>query len=199
MVLGLRSVDERKHAEGSDFRRHGERRFGTVRLCDSLCRSVGVVEIRTVVQVIAMAEIPAIEGSGLTKVYGPTLALADASLVVQRGEIHGLLGENGAGKSTLVRILAGVESPDAGEVRFFGKEAAGGVVGREKVAAFIHQDLALFREMLVADNIALVGGFDRKLGLIDESGTGEAAEDLIGRLGMRLDPKHTVGELTLAD
>jgi ribose transport system ATP-binding protein len=146
-----------------------------------------------------MAETPAIEGSGLTKVYGPTVALADASLIVQRGEIHGLLGENGAGKSTLVRILAGVESPDAGEVRFFGKEAAGGVVGREKVAAFIHQDLALFREMSVADNIALVGGFDRKLGLIDESGTGAVAEDLIGRLGMRLDPKDTVGELTLAD
>ncbi|MYJ13020.1 MAG: ATP-binding cassette domain-containing protein, partial [Acidimicrobiia bacterium] len=54
--------------------------------------------------------------SGVTKVYGGTVALAEADFEVLAGEIHGLLGENGAGKSTLVKIAAGVEVPDAGSV-----------------------------------------------------------------------------------
>src|SRR5215216_2428292 len=93
--------------------------------------------------------VPAIEATGVEKVYGATVALAEAELVTHPGEIHALLGENGAGKSTLVRILAGVEAPDAGTVRLFG-EAPGSVAG----CAFIHQDLALFPTMSVAANIA---------------------------------------------
>lgn len=52
----------------------------------------------------------------LERRYGAVTALADASIVLARGEIHGLVGENGAGKSTLVRLLAGIEKPDCGTI-----------------------------------------------------------------------------------
>src|SRR5438132_1555561 len=131
----------------------------------------------------------AIEAVDVEKVYGATVALAGANLVTHPGEIHALLGENGAGKSTLVRILAGIERADAGEVRLFGHP-----VGSSEATghAFIHQDLALFQNMSVAANIALVGGFQRRAGLIDERATIEGCEHLLDRLGMRIDPRMLV-------
>src|ERR1700761_3866967 len=90
----------------------------------------------------------AIDATGVEKVYGATVALAGADLRTRPGEIHALLGENGAGKSTLVRILAGVERQDAGDVRLFGHPVSAGFAHHaERSAAFIHQDLALFESM----------------------------------------------------
>src|SRR4051794_30012354 len=102
----------------------------------------------------------AIEARNVTKVYGPTIALAGANLSVRPGEIHGLLGENGAGKSTLVRLLAGIERPDGGSLTLFGKERAGtrAFDAKEAGCAFIHQDLALFPTATVAENIGLTAG-----------------------------------------
>jgi ABC-type sugar transport system ATPase subunit len=140
--------------------------------------------------------VPAIEATNVEKVYGATVALAGANLVTRTGEIHGLLGENGAGKSTLVRILAGIERPDAGDVWLFGHPVGhAGAAGH----AFIHQDLALFATMSVADNIALVGGFHRRLGLINERATVRRAQQVLDELSMRIDPRMLVGELPLAD
>ena len=114
----------------------------------------------------------AVDAAGLRKVYGPTTALAGADFQVRAGEIHGLLGENGAGKSTLVRLLAGVERPDGGELRFFGQPASGGPGMRRRAGlAFIHQDLGLFAEFSVADNIALSSGFRRRGRLISQAAT----------------------------
>jgi ribose transport system ATP-binding protein len=137
---------------------------------------------------------PAIEALGVEKVYGATVALAGADLLTHPGEIHALLGENGAGKSTLVRILAGVEREDAGTVRLFGRPVVAGLAGStDHSCAFIHQDLALFESMSVAANIALGSGFRRRLGLIDDGATLDAARMLLERLGMGIDPSILVG------
>jgi ribose transport system ATP-binding protein len=145
-------------------------------------------------------EAPAISVTGLRKVYGSTTALEDASLSVAAGEIHGLLGENGAGKSTLVRILAGIENADGGEIAIFGEEPAGGVAGRaEQGCVFIHQHLGLFDQISVADNIALSAGYSRRAGLIDGRATKRGVRDLLGRLDLDLSPSAMVGELSLAD
>ena len=65
--------------------------------------------------------VPHVELQGVTKRYGATVAVDDATLAFARGGIHALVGENGAGKSTLGRIIAGVVSPDAGELRVGGR------------------------------------------------------------------------------
>lgn len=64
----------------------------------------------------------AIDLSNVTKRFGATVALNDASFRVRRGEVHALLGENGAGKSTTVKLLSGLMQPDAGSIRIMGQE-----------------------------------------------------------------------------
>ena len=61
-----------------------------------------------------------IELRGMTKEYGAILALDNASLRVESGEVYGLIGPNGSGKTTLLRILAGIETPTKGEMHFQG-------------------------------------------------------------------------------
>jgi len=63
---------------------------------------------------------PLAQVRGLEKRYGPILALSGVDLEVRAGEVLGLLGPNGAGKTTLVKLLAGLLTPDAGEVRLLG-------------------------------------------------------------------------------
>jgi ribose transport system ATP-binding protein len=142
----------------------------------------------------------ALDAVGIRKVYGPTIALAGANLQVRAGEIHGLLGENGAGKSTLVRILAGVDEPDAGSLQFFGEPAGKGMAGRRRNGlAFIHQDLGLFDEFSVAENIALASGFQRRGGLIDHTMTEQHATEVTQSIGFDVDVRRPVGELPLAE
>jgi ABC-type sugar transport system ATPase subunit len=97
--------------------------------------------------------------SGLVKSYPPaTAALRGVDLTLCGGEIHGLLGVNGAGKSTLIKILSGVEQPDAGSlwvegigpVRFATPSAAH-VAG----IGAVHQELPLLGNLTAADNVAL--------------------------------------------
>jgi ribose transport system ATP-binding protein len=57
----------------------------------------------------------------LSKHYGPVVALRSATLVVEPGEVHALLGANGAGKSTLVKLLTGVIRPDGGSIAVNGQ------------------------------------------------------------------------------
>ena len=71
----------------------------------------------------ASQEPPVVEATGITKRFGPTVALDGARITVRPGETHALVGRNGAGKSTLVRILTGLEAPDEGTVRFDGEPA----------------------------------------------------------------------------
>ena len=63
---------------------------------------------------------PVIALRGLSKTFGGARALDSVDLTIQRGEIHGLLGENGSGKSTLIKILAGFHAPDEGELEVNG-------------------------------------------------------------------------------
>ncbi|MBW4023863.1 MAG: sugar ABC transporter ATP-binding protein [Proteobacteria bacterium] len=70
---------------------------------------------------IPLTGAPAISVAHVRKVYGPTVALADASFAASAGSVHALLGENGAGKSTMVKMLSGLVRPDQGEISVFGR------------------------------------------------------------------------------
>ena len=67
---------------------------------------------------------PAVEMIAITKRFPGVIANQDATLTVRKGEIHALLGENGAGKSTLMNVLAGLYTPEAGEIRLHGRTVA---------------------------------------------------------------------------
>ncbi len=98
---------------------------------------------------------PIVEAIGVSKRYGPTIALNDVGIRVVAGESHALVGRNGAGKSTLVRILTGLTAPDQGEVRFSGV-AAPPVADREgwRVnVACVYQHSTIIPDLTVAENL----------------------------------------------
>ena len=68
-----------------------------------------------------VGDAPVIALRGLSKSFGGAQALDGVDLTLQRGEVHGLLGENGSGKSTLIKILAGFHAPDEGELEIDGE------------------------------------------------------------------------------
>jgi ABC-type uncharacterized transport system ATPase subunit len=72
----------------------------------------------------AEARAVSLETVGMTKIFGPLVALGDVSIKVEAGEFHALLGENGAGKSTLVKCIMGFYSPDRGTVLLNGEEVS---------------------------------------------------------------------------
>ena len=107
---------------------------------------------------------------GIVKQYPLVRAIDGADFTVEQGEIHSLLGENGAGKSTLMKILYGMTTPTAGEVRVFGKPVA--ITHPAQAIALgigmVHQHFMLTPVMTVAENVVIgsepVRGvfFDRK-------------------------------------
>lgn len=94
-----------------------------------------------------------IEIRNIKKEFGSFTALGDVSLDVPSGELVALLGPSGCGKTTLLRIIAGLESPDAGSIHFHGEEATNRDV-REREVGFVFQHYALFRHMTVFENVA---------------------------------------------
>lgn len=94
-----------------------------------------------------------IEVKNINKRFGDFVALDNVSLSFPQGELTALLGPSGCGKTTLLRIIAGLEQPDAGQVFLDGEDASGHHV-RERQVGFVFQHYALFKHMSVFENIA---------------------------------------------
>jgi sulfate transport system ATP-binding protein len=94
-----------------------------------------------------------IEARNIVKRFGDFTAVNDVSLTVPSGELVALLGPSGSGKTSLLRIIAGLERPDAGQVLFEGEDATGRDV-RYRGVGFVFQHYALFRHMTVFENVA---------------------------------------------
>ncbi len=95
----------------------------------------------------------AIEASNVTKRFGDFTALDDVSVRVDDGALTALLGPSGSGKSTLLRIIAGLETPDAGEVEI-GEEIVTNAPARTRDVGFVFQHYAPFKHMTVQGNVA---------------------------------------------
>lgn len=102
-----------------------------------------------------------LEVRSVSKRYGETVALAEASISFRAGTIHTVLGENGSGKSTLVKLLSGIVQPDTGEVLLDGKPFSGRNPAAFQDAGFatVFQEVLVAPDRSVADNILL--GLDR--------------------------------------
>lgn len=94
-----------------------------------------------------------IEVKNINKRFGGFVALDDVSLDFPTGELTALLGPSGCGKTTLLRIIAGLEQLDAGQVLLDGEDASARHV-RERQVGFVFQHYALFKHMSVFENIA---------------------------------------------
>jgi sulfate transport system ATP-binding protein len=94
-----------------------------------------------------------IEVQQLRKTFGSFVASNDVSFSIEKGKLIGLLGPSGGGKTTILRMLAGLEQPDSGEIRFNG-QVINHLPPQERHIGFVFQNYALFRHMNVYDNIA---------------------------------------------
>ena len=95
----------------------------------------------------------AIDVRNVSKSFNGFQALVDVSLSVPDGSLTALLGPSGGGKSTLLRVIAGLETPDSGEVLFSG-ESVTRLPAQERGVGFVFQHYAAFKHMTVRDNIA---------------------------------------------
>jgi monosaccharide-transporting ATPase len=98
---------------------------------------------------------PLLAVSGIVKSYPGVRALADVALRLFPGEIHVLMGQNGAGKSTLIKVLTGVEKPDAGRIELHGEAIRPASVQQAQALGIstVYQELNLCPNLSVAENI----------------------------------------------
>lgn len=139
---------------------------------------------------------------GLSRRFGAVRALDGVSLALQAGEVHALMGENGAGKSTLIRILAGLDRPDQGEIQRDGVALPLGQPATMRAAGlrFIHQELHAVPGLSVAENMLLDHPYPRRFGLVDWAALNNSAASALARLGLdHLDPRRAMSELGTGD
>src|SRR5262249_16244730 len=135
-----------------------------------------------------------------SKRFGGVQALDGVDLAIARGSIHGLVGENGAGKSTLGKVIAGVVSPDEGDLIVNGRRAsyrsphdalADGVT-------IIAQEVALVPARTVLENVFL-GVESLRAGVVLRRKVRDRYAQLNEQTGFDLDPNAIVGSLRLGD
>ena len=135
----------------------------------------------------------------ITKEFPGVKALDDVTINIERGTIHGLVGENGAGKSTLIKVLAGIYQPNKGEIILDGKPCRfnGPIEARRAGISVVHQEIKLAEPLSVAENMFL-GNVQLKNGLVDWKGMRRRAREIVEDLGMDIDINAQVSSLTVA-
>ena len=139
---------------------------------------------------------PLVELRAISKSFAGIHALSGVNFALERGEVHALVGENGAGKSTLMRVLGGEVQPNEGTISLDGQEVrlARPVDAIRHGISIIHQEMALAKDLTVAENIFL-GDLPQLLNWRDLNGR---ARDLINRLGFDIPPSALVSDLSVA-
>ena len=147
------------------------------------------------------ASLPLVEALKVSKHFGGTVALNEASFRCHNGSIHALVGENGAGKSTLVKVLAGVVVPDSGTININGKPSSirsPGDASRFGIVP-VFQELSLLPTLTVAENIFISDPPRNRLGLVNRKTLRQQTEQLFASLGFhQVDPNALISELPLA-
>ncbi|WP_141609244.1 sugar ABC transporter ATP-binding protein [Litorilinea aerophila] len=140
-----------------------------------------------------------LRAENITKLFPGTVALDKVNFNVYRGKVNVLVGENGAGKSTLMKIIAGVEQATEGRLLLDGREIQiNSVADAERHGiGIIHQELSLFPNLSVAENIFMGREIKKNGLLIDEATQRERARRLIEGLQQRIDPDDIVGNLRI--
>jgi len=138
---------------------------------------------------------------GITKAFGPSVAVSDVSIDLLPGSVHALMGENGAGKSTLMKILAGVLLPDAGRILINGSEVSfpNPRQALDAGVSTVFQELMLLPNLTIAENMYLGREVLTRWGVPDRAAMENMAAEALAELGLSVDPATLVSELTIAE
>ena len=138
---------------------------------------------------------------GISKRYGVVEALKNVSFSVRKGEIHTLLGENGAGKSTLVKVIKGEVVPDSGSLFLDGKkfEKFSPKYAMNLGISMVHQELSIFENLTVAENIFPAGTLTKKFNLIDKNALVQKSTESLKLFDINIDPSEKMENLSLAE
>ena len=143
---------------------------------------------------------PILEVRGVTKTFPGVIANEDVDLVLNKGEIHCLLGENGAGKSTLVNVIFGLYRPDKGKIFLRGEELEFKGV-RHAIAqgiGMVHQHFQLIPVFTVAENVILGNELTRGP-LLDIAEARRRIREIGEKYGLEGDPDAKVGDLSVGE
>ncbi len=142
-----------------------------------------------------------LSAEGVRKEFPGVVALDDVQFRLKRASVHALMGENGAGKSTLMKILAGIYTPDKGDIRLKGVEIRlkSPLDALENGIAMIHQELNLMPFMTVAENIWIRREPKNRFGFVDHGVMHRMTEELFARLNIAIDPDIEVRYLSVAN
>jgi ABC-type sugar transport system ATPase subunit len=137
----------------------------------------------------------------ISKAFAGVSAVRGVNLTLDKGRILGLIGQNGAGKSTLMNIIGGVIQPDAGAMRLAGLPYAprNPAEATHNRIAFIHQELNLFTNLTIAENIFLGAFPKRHVGpakFVDRTRLAEATRALLHQVNLDLDPDTSLDRLS---
>ena len=142
----------------------------------------------------------AIRLTDIHKSFGPVRANQGASLEVQSGEIHALVGENGAGKSTLMRVLSGMYAPDSGTIEANGRAVTGWSTNAaiDAGVGMVHQHFMLVPTLTVAENVTL--GRELTKGLqLDRARAVREVTELSRSTGLLVRPERLVADLSVGE
>ena len=138
--------------------------------------------------------------TGIKKHFGPVTVLRGVELAVKAGEVHALLGENGAGKSTLMKILCGIVTPDAGEIRIDGQVCRFSSYDQAIAAGIgvVFQEFSLIPYLDAVDNMFLARELRSPLGLLKRAAMRRRAAQIIAQLGVDIPLEVPVCKLSVA-
>lgn len=138
----------------------------------------------------------------ICKNYIGVQALKNVDFSLEKGEIHCLVGGNGSGKSTLIKVLSGVNRPEpGGEIVIDGKSFASLSVQEsiQQGIRVIYQDLALFPNLSIQENIAFQLYGETKSPIVDWRAVEKRAKAAMEIIGLKMDPDRLVGSLSIAE
>lgn len=139
--------------------------------------------------------------NGVGKSFGPVKAVKNVSFSVAPGSVHALVGENGAGKSTLVKMITGMERPDAGEILLDGAPCRFDtpIEARSAGITAVYQDPKLFPHLDVAENIFMGIYPKNRCGMVDKRTMYAEARRRLEELGADIDPRSPLAGRTVAE
>ena len=137
--------------------------------------------------------------SGIAKAFGNNQVLRDVDICLKAGRVHALMGENGAGKSTLMNILVGIHKADAGTIAIDGRETTFHSAREAELngVAFIHQELNIWPNLTLLENLYLMRPKKTRFGMIDKQAMLKEATKMCEDMHIELPLQKEAGECSV--